>query len=180
MAHVLLAVKDLETDQQCTLSFLYIFCVLQLTLYDIEGRKKKRSPRFCFRSCFVILETHIDSWFQKSCLITCVFFFFPARSKIKITSIEAECPQLLLTSAMTACTVLFNGLILLGWSWCPRSLSFKPHWLKLAGTKILVPDLHISQVTMGWLSQGKCLPHYVLSYSSLFELSERNFLALAL
>lgn len=53
--------------------------------------------------------------------------------------------------------------------------------------------------TMGWLSQGKCVPqyggvkihrvfigsledqdHYVLAYSSLFELSEKNFLAMPL
>lgn len=27
----------------------------------------------------------------------------------------------------------------------PRPLPFKPHWLKLAGTKILVPDLCSSQ-----------------------------------
>lgn len=67
-------------------------------------------------------------------------------------------------------------------------VAFKLHGLKLACTKILVLGLYISQrkmsTSMWWCEKSLSLyriskeqNHYLLAYSSLFELSERNFLA---
>lgn len=133
----------------------HFFCVLQLNSLVYWGKKKRKKVPF-----FVSWKLNIHSRFQKSCLITGVFF--AALSKTEMTSIEVEGPQSLLTSAITEYILLLKGPILLGWSWHPKSLSFKLQWLNLAGTKNLGPwSLYFSMYsirTMGWLPQGKWLP----------------------